>query len=219
MFLKAIARTVGVFAPASGGDQGTADFDDDVAGKMPMPPETVTSAVVKEEDWAPMLSSVGSISAGAGRDDQRGAGRDGGEIEFPNGGVAKKGDVLLKLDASAEEAQLRSAEGRRGTGESRIFERARDLAARKVISKAELDAAQSKFKQKQGTVDNMQSVIDKKEMRAPFDGSSEFGRSTSGRWSRPASKSSPCRRSIRSSSILRCRSNICRIWRRAWRCR
>src|SRR5947209_12672975 len=30
---------------------------------MTMPPTTVSSAVVKEEDWAPILSSVGSISA------------------------------------------------------------------------------------------------------------------------------------------------------------
>src|SRR5947209_15329789 len=40
---------------------------------------------------------------------------------------------------------------------------ARDLAARKVISKAEIDAAESKFKQKEG-------VVAKKEVRAPFDG-------------------------------------------------
>lgn len=30
--------------------------------KPPMPVETVSSAVVKEVDWAPILSSVGSIS-------------------------------------------------------------------------------------------------------------------------------------------------------------
>src|SRR5207248_6650324 len=30
---------------------------------MTMPPTTVTSAPVKEEDWPPVLSSVGSISA------------------------------------------------------------------------------------------------------------------------------------------------------------
>jgi len=41
--------------------------------------------------------------------------------------------------------------------------RARDLAARKVISKAEIDAAESKFKQKEG-------VVQHKEVRAPFDG-------------------------------------------------
>jgi membrane fusion protein (multidrug efflux system) len=50
------------------------------------------------------------------------------------------------------------------------FERAQDLAARKVISPAELDAAQSKYSQKKAAVENMQSVIDKKKIRAPFDG-------------------------------------------------
>src|SRR4026208_592582 len=34
--------------------------------RMLMPPTTVSSATVKEEDWAPTLSAVGSISAGQG---------------------------------------------------------------------------------------------------------------------------------------------------------
>src|SRR5213078_1334 len=50
------------------------------------------------------------------------------------------------------------------------LDRARELATRKVISKAELDSAESKFKQKQGTVDNMRAMIAKKEVHAPFDG-------------------------------------------------
>src|SRR6266446_1193676 len=83
---------------------------------MVMPATTVTSAPVKEEDWAPILSAVGSVSAVQG-------------------------------------ATLST-----------------DLAARKVISKAELDAAESKFKQKEGTVDNMRAMVGKKEVRAPFDG-------------------------------------------------
>jgi membrane fusion protein (multidrug efflux system) len=39
-----------------------------------------------------------------------------------------------------------------------------------VVSKAELDAAESKFKQKEGVVNNMRSMISKKEVLAPFDG-------------------------------------------------
>jgi membrane fusion protein (multidrug efflux system) len=49
-------------------------------------------------------------------------------------------------------------------------ERAQDLATRKVISAAEFDAAQSKYSQKKAAVENMQSIIDKKQIRAPFDG-------------------------------------------------
>ena len=39
-----------------------------------------------------------------------------------------------------------------------------------MISKAELDAAAAKSSQKKAAVENMQSVIDKKEIHAPFDG-------------------------------------------------
>src|SRR5438874_1324673 len=41
---------------------------------------------------------------------------------------------------------------------------------RGIMSKAELDAAESKFKQKEGAVGNMRAMVGKKEVRAPFDG-------------------------------------------------
>ncbi len=77
--------------------------------------------------------------------------------------------MLIKLDASAEQAQMRSAQADAELAKA-DFERARDLAQRKVISKAEMDAAASKYSQRKAAVDNMQSVIDKKEIHAPFDG-------------------------------------------------
>ena len=83
--------------------------------------------------------------------------------------VAKKGDLLVQLDASAEEAQLHSAEADLELAKA-DWERAQDLSGRKVISKAELDAAESKFKQKAAAVDQMRSMITKKTVRAPFDG-------------------------------------------------
>ena len=75
----------------------------------------------------------------------------------------------MKLDASSEEAQLHSAEADLELARANL-QRSRDLAVHKVISKAELDSAESAFRQKQGTVDNMRSFIGKKEVRAPFDG-------------------------------------------------
>jgi membrane fusion protein (multidrug efflux system) len=136
---------------------------------MMMPPTTVSSAPVKEENWSPILSSVGTVSAVQGATVSAELGGTVAEIKFTNGGVAKQGDVLVKLDASSEEAQLHTAEADLELTR-RDAERARDLAGRKVISKAELDSAESKLKQKQGTVDNMRAMIAKKEVRAPFDG-------------------------------------------------
>ena len=126
-----------------------------MAAKMAPPPTTVTSAVVKEEDWAPTLSAVGSISAVQGAELSTDLAGTVAQVNFQNGGEAKKGDVLVKLVASQEEADLELARN--------DLARARDLVARKVISKADLDAAESKFKQKEG-------IVQHKEVRAPFDG-------------------------------------------------
>ena len=86
-----------------------------------------------------------------------------------NGAKVKKGDVLVRLDVSSEEGQLRTTEADLELARQDLG-RTRDLATRKVISKAELDAAESKFKQKEGAVDNMRAMVGKKEVRAPFDG-------------------------------------------------
>ena len=140
-----------------------------MGSKPPMPVETVSSAVVKEVDWAPILSSVGSISAVQGATVATELGGTVTEIGFENGALAKKGDLLIKLDASSEEAQLRSADSDAALAKADV-ERARDLAARKVVSKAELDAAEAKAAQKIAQADNMRAMISKKEIRAPFDG-------------------------------------------------
>ena len=134
-----------------------------------LPVTTVTSAAVKEEDWAPRLSAVGSVSAAQGAVVSTELGGTVGEIRFENGAQAKKGDVLVRLDVSQEEALLRSAEAEAKLARTDL-ERARDLVSKKVISKAEIDAAESKFNRLNAIVDQMRSNIAKKTIVAPFDG-------------------------------------------------
>src|SRR5438270_5067981 len=137
--------------------------------KMVMPPTTVSSATVKEEDWAPTLSAVGSLSAVQGAIIAAELGGVVSDIKFENGGVAKKGDVIMKLDAAQEEALLRSAEAEAELARTDL-ERTQGLASQKVVSKAELDAAESKFRRLTAIVDQMRSNIRKKTLVAPFDG-------------------------------------------------
>ena len=73
------------------------------------------------------------------------------EIGFESGRPVKKGDILVKLDSSAEQAQLRSSQADAELARA-DFDRARDLSQRKVISKAELDAASSKYMQRKAVV-------------------------------------------------------------------
>src|SRR6266581_9521981 len=134
-----------------------------------MPSVTVTSATVNEEDWAPRLSAVGSVSAAQGAVVSTELGGTIGEIRFENGAQAKKGDVLVRLDVSQEKALLRSAEAEAELARTDL-ERARDLVSKKVISKAEIDAAESKFNRLNAIVDQMRSNMAKKTIVAPFDG-------------------------------------------------
>ena len=140
------------------------------AGKaMTPPPQAVSSAEVREENWAPVLSAIGSVSAVQGAIIAAELGGVVSDIKFENGGVAKKGDVIMKLDASQEEALLRSAEAEAELARTDL-ERTQGLASQKVVSKSELDAAESKFRRLTAIVDQMRSNIRKKTLVAPFDG-------------------------------------------------
>ncbi|CAN5781782.1 efflux RND transporter periplasmic adaptor subunit [soil metagenome] len=140
------------------------------AGKgMQMPPTTVTSYTVDQVEWQPRLSAVGTLSPVQGATISAEMAGAVSEIAFQSGAPVKAGDMLLKLDTAAEEAQLRSAQADLQLAQN-DYDRARDLAQRRVISKSELDAAAARFAQAQAAVENVQSAIAKKQIRAPFDG-------------------------------------------------
>ena len=140
-----------------------------VGSTMVPPPETVTSAEVKPANWQPMLSAVGSLAPVQGATVSAEVTGTVSEIDFQNGAPVKKGDILVRIDASAEEAQLRAAEADAVLAKTDL-DRSRDLSERKVISSAELDAAEAKYKQKGAAVENLKSIITKKNIAAPFDG-------------------------------------------------
>lgn len=138
-------------------------------GQPQMPPTTVTSAPVRAEHWAPELTAVGSVAAVQGAMLAAELPGTVAEVKFENGSRVKKGDVLVQLDVSSEQAQLRSAEA--DAELSRVAEeRARNLRKDNVISQSEFDTADATFKQKVAQVDNMRAIIAKKTIRAPFDG-------------------------------------------------
>src|ERR1700704_5542717 len=74
------------------------------------PPQTVTSLIAKEEEWIPSLKAVGSTAAVQGvtvSTDEPGIVQN---IAFESGQAVSEGDLLVQLEISQEQAQLRSAE-------------------------------------------------------------------------------------------------------------
>jgi membrane fusion protein (multidrug efflux system) len=166
---KVVAALIGLFVLIAGIKAWQIMTMISAGKKMVPPPTTVTSVDVKQADWQPTRTAVGSISPVQGAMISAELAGTVAEINYQSGSVVKKGEILLKLDASAEEAQRRSAEADLELAKNDL-DRAHSLAERKVISAAEFDATQSKYAQKKAAVENMQSIIDKKQIRAPFDG-------------------------------------------------
>jgi membrane fusion protein, multidrug efflux system len=133
------------------------------------PPETVSAAVAQAEKWPTSLSAIGSIAAVQGvtiTPDIPGTVR---EVAFESGARVAKGDLLVRLDTSSEEAQLRAIEAQ--VELARINrDRARNLRGVNMVAQAELDSAEATLKQDQANADAIRATIGKKTIRAPFAG-------------------------------------------------
>jgi len=133
------------------------------------PPETVSSFVVREEQWQGTLTAIGSIAAVQGvtlTPEIPGTVR---EIAFESGAVVAKGDLLVRLDLSSEEAQLRAVEAQAELARINVV-RARSLRTGNTVSQSELDSAEAAVKQFQANADTIRATIEKKTLRAPFAG-------------------------------------------------
>ncbi len=133
------------------------------------PPETISTAVAHTEAWPDVLQAVGSVSAAQGVTIAPEIAGTVSEIDFESGATVKQGDLLVRLDASSEEAQLRAAEAQADLAKI-TAERQRKLVADKTVSQSEVDQAEAAFKQAAANADNIRAVIDKKTIRAPFSG-------------------------------------------------
>jgi membrane fusion protein, multidrug efflux system len=133
------------------------------------PPEAVTSLVAKEEEWVPALKAVGSTAAVQGvtvSTDEPGIVH---KINFESGQTVKEGDLLVQLEISQEQAQLRSAEAQMRLAGANLL-RQQNLLKSRVSSQADYDTAQAEYDQALAKVEEVKALIDKKTIRAPFSG-------------------------------------------------
>jgi membrane fusion protein, multidrug efflux system len=136
---------------------------------MAPPPETVSTTVAREDKWPSSLEAIGTITAVQGvtvTPEVPGAVR---EVAFESGASVAKGALLVRLDTSTEEAQLRAMEAQTELAKVTLT-RVRKLRAENTVPPSELDSAEAAFKQNQANVEALRSTIEKKTIRAPFAG-------------------------------------------------
>jgi len=139
------------------------------AKAVAQPPESVSAVIARTEKWQGTLKAIGSVAAVQGvtiTPEISGSVR---EIAFASGAGVAKGDLLVRLDTSIEEAQLRSIESQAELARINLA-REKALRAQDMVPQAGLDAAEAALKQNLANADAVRATIEKKAIRAPFAG-------------------------------------------------
>ncbi len=135
----------------------------------PVPTETISTYDAKEQSWSETYSAVGTVEASEGIQVSAEVAGKVKEIRFKSGDQVKKGSVLLVQESGNEQGQLSAAEARLRLTKSN-YERLVQLRQNNTVSQSELDSAVQQMESAQGEVDNLKTTLEKKIVRAPFDG-------------------------------------------------
>lgn len=133
------------------------------------PTETVTATKAELQTWQPKLGAVGTLRAAQGADLALDASGLVTKIAIQSGQNVKKGDLILKLRDDDTRASLNQANAALSLVQL-SYERAQKQLKVHAIAQASFDTVAADLKVKQATVAQQQALVDKKELRAPFDG-------------------------------------------------
>lgn len=133
------------------------------------PPVTISTVDVEPYEWESTLTAIGSLEAAKGLEITADLSGRITKIHFDAGTEVSAGDLLLEQDTSTEKAQLRAAQSEVVLGKNN-FERVKQLYQREVASKSEYDNANNAYQSAVASADNIRAAIEKKSIRAPFNG-------------------------------------------------
>ncbi|GAA0601066.1 efflux RND transporter periplasmic adaptor subunit [Caenispirillum bisanense] len=106
------------------------------------------------------------------------------QISFEEGGMARKGDLLVRLDDASRRAELAKAEANLALSR-RNFERADELYRRQNLPASSRDEALAKLRADEASVRLTQVAMEKTELHAPFDGMLGLRRVSAGDYLQP----------------------------------
>jgi membrane fusion protein (multidrug efflux system) len=139
------------------------------AAKAEEPAETISTVTVREEKWQGFVKAIGTVVAVHGVTLTPEIAGTVQEILFESGAVVARDAVLLRMDVSSEDAQLRAVESQAELARINL-KRVQTLRADNTVSQSELDTAEATLKQYEANADTIRTTIRKKTIRAPFAG-------------------------------------------------
>ncbi|MEH6502364.1 MAG: efflux RND transporter periplasmic adaptor subunit [Cycloclasticus sp.] len=133
------------------------------------PPPLVTTVNVVQEKWQQMLPTIGSLNPLSGISVSNEVAGIVSAIHFQSGQAVSKGNLLVELDTSTDQAQLNGLKAAAKLAQLK-FNRQASLLKSKATSRSSHDEARAELDLANAAVIAQQSTLDKKRIRAPFDG-------------------------------------------------
>lgn len=134
---------------------------------QPEPVEVVSAAVARERLHRPTVTAIGTVLALRSvtlRNEMAGTVR---HVALSPGRVVEPGTVLVALDVSVEQADLRAREAQLALAETTL-NRLQRLVERRAVSAEEVDRARAERDVAQADIARIRAIIDRKTIRAPF---------------------------------------------------
>lgn len=133
------------------------------------PPVAVATANARLDVWQDELQAIGTIEANRGVDVAAEVSGIVREIGFRSGKDANAGDLLIQLDDSIEQADLKNYAAQLELARINA-DRDRSLIKTRAISKTEFDTGQARLKELEALRERTLQVIKQKRVEAPFAG-------------------------------------------------
>lgn len=165
----AAASLVGIFLLVAGIKAGQIMAMVSAGENTPPPTETISTFTAETQHWPNRYVAMGTVEASEGIVIAAEVPGKVKEIRFKSGEEVKKGTVLLIQESENERAQLSAAEARLRLASSN-YDRLVELRKRNTVSQSELDLALQQKESAQGDVSDLKATLEKKIVRAPFDG-------------------------------------------------
>ncbi|GEN22705.1 MexH family multidrug efflux RND transporter periplasmic adaptor subunit [Halomonas cupida] len=142
-----------------------------VAQEMPttLPPTPAIGAEVEHKAWSDPLESLGTLKANESVTISATVTEIINEINFEGGEHVERGDVLIKLDDTEEQADLRSAQALRLERQNAV-NRFTQLESRNMAPRADVEDSRAQLQQVDADIQALQAHLDNYSIRAPFDG-------------------------------------------------
>lgn len=140
---------------------------DALAAQQAEPMEFVTTAVAEPREHRRSITSIGTVLALRSttlRNELPGTVR---EVRLTPGGIVEAGTLLVAMDVSVEEAELKAVEAQAALAETLLHRVERAVQSR-ATSQMEWDRARADLDVARAQMERLRAVIARKTVRAPF---------------------------------------------------